>query len=137
MILSRQTITGVGIAAAALTAAVLAVANFVGTEPGEQGGAAEYALTLGFSLVIAIALFGWVIPRSERPGRAGLVVGLLAALSIAAYWSGLPYVLGPAAVALGLLGRARDETTTGTVAVALGSLATLAAVAAVVADQAF
>jgi hypothetical protein len=136
MILSRQTIAGVGIAAAALTAVVLAVANFVGTDAGDNGGGAEYAATLGLSLVIAIALFGWVIPRSERPGRAGLVVGVLAALSIAAFWSGLPYVLGPAAVAFGLLGRARGETGTGTVAVALGSLATLAAVVAVVVDQA-
>jgi hypothetical protein len=137
MILSRQTITALGIAAAALTAVALAVANFVGTEGGENGGAAEYALTLGFSLVIAIALFGWVIPRSERPGRAGLVVAILAALSVAAFWSGLPYVLGPAAVALGLLGRARGETGTATVAVVLGSLATLAAIVAVVVDQAF
>ena len=137
MLLTRQTIAALGIAAAALTAVVLAVANFVGTEAGESGGAAEYALTLGFSLVIAIALFGWVIPRSERPGRAGLVVAVLAALSVAAFWSGLPYVLGPAAIALGLLGRARGERGIAVVAVALGSLATLAAIAAVVLDQAF
>jgi hypothetical protein len=137
MILSRQTITALGIAAAALTAVVLAVANFVGTEASENGGAVEYAVTLGFSLLVAVALFGWVIPRSERPGRAGLVVAVLAALSVAAFWSGLPYVLGPAAVALGLLGRARGETGTAIVAVVLGSLATLAAIAAVVVDQAF
>jgi hypothetical protein len=137
MLLTRQTITGFGLVAAALTAVALAVANFVGTEAGENGGPAEYVVTLGFSLAIAIALFGWVIPRSERPGRAGLVVGILAALSIAAFWSGLPYVLGPAAVALGLLGRGRGETGTGSVAVVLGSLATLGAIAAVVVDQAF
>jgi hypothetical protein len=135
MTLTRQTISGVGVAAAALTAALLAVANFVGTETSENGGVPEYAITLGFSLLIALALFGWVIPRSERPARAGLIVGLLGALSVAAFWTGLPFVLGPAAVVLGLLGRARSEGGTATFAAAVGALATLAGVAAVVLDQ--
>ena len=103
MTLSRQNITGIGVAAAALSAIALAAANFVGT--GDNGGGAEYAVTLGGSLLLALALFGWVIPRTDRPARTGLIVGLLAMLSLAAFWSGLPYVLGPAAIVLGLLGR--------------------------------
>jgi hypothetical protein len=134
MILSRQNITGIGLAAAALTAVALAAANFIGTS--DNGGVPEYALTLGGSLLLAVVLFGWVIPRSDRPARAGLIVSLLAILSLAAFWSGLPYVLGPAAIVLGLLGRARPESRKqGTIAVGLGALATIAALAAVVLDQ--
>lgn len=135
MTLERQTIQLAGLAAAALTAVLLAVANFTGST--ENGGGVEYAVTLGFSLAVAAALFGLAIPRVERPARAGLIAGVLAVLSVAVFWSGLPYVLGPAAVALGLLGRGRGETGTGSVAVVLGSLATLGAIAAVVVDQAF
>jgi hypothetical protein len=52
------------------------------------------------------------------------------------FWSGLPYVLGPAAIVLGLLGRARaGSRTSGTVAVVLGVLATVGGVAAVLIDQ--
>jgi hypothetical protein len=133
MILSRQTIQLAGLAAAALTAVLLAVANFAGST--ENGGGAAYAVTLGFSLVLAAVLFGLAIPRIERPARAGLIAGVLALLSVAVFWSGLPFVLGPAAVVLGLLGRARDERAAGTVAVALGALATVGGIAALVADQ--
>jgi hypothetical protein len=135
MTLSRQNITGIGVAAAALTAAALAAANFIGTS--ENGGVPEYAVTLGASLLLAVALFGWVIPRSDRPARVGLIVGVLAILSLAAFWSGLPYVLGPAAIALGVLGRARAESRmAGTIAIVLGALATIAGLAAIVLDQA-
>jgi hypothetical protein len=135
MTFSRQNINGTGLAAAVLTAIALAVANFTGT--GGNGGGVEYAGTLAVSLLVAVALFGWVIPRSDRPARTGLVVGLLAVLSVAAFWSGLPYVLGPAAVVLGLLGRARSASRAqGTVAIVLGALATVGGLVAIVLDQA-
>ena len=134
MTLSRQTIVGSGIVAAILTAAALAAANFTGN--GENGGGPEYAVTLAVSLLVAVGLFGWVIPRTTRPAKVGLVVGAIALLSIAAYWTGLPFVLGPAAVVLGQLGRARSETRTpATIAVVLGLLATAGAIAAVIGDQ--
>ena len=135
MTLSRPTIVGFGIAAALLTAVALAAANFIG-EAGDNGGGPAYAMTLAVSLLVAIGLFGWVIPRTTRPAKVGLVVGVVALLSIAAYWTGLPYVLGPAAIVLGQLGRARAETRMpGTIAVVLGALATAGAIAAVVGDQ--
>ena len=136
MSLSRQAIHGAGVLAVALAAVALAVANFVSTEPGESGGGAAYAATLAISLLVAAAVFGWAIPRTERPGHVGLAVGAIGLLSVAAFWSGLPYVLGPAAIVLGLLGRSRPgQRTPGTVAVALGALTTAAAIAAVVLDQ--
>lgn len=135
MTLSRQNITGIGVAAAALTAIALAAANFIGSS--DNGGGREYAITLGGSLLLALALFGWFIPRTDRPARIGLIVGLLAILSLAAFWSGLPYVLGPAAVALGLLGRARSGSQSqATAAIVLGALATVAGLAAIALDQA-
>jgi len=114
----------------------LAAANFVGD--GENGGAGAFAITLVASLIVAGALFGWAIPRIERPARMGLIVGALGLLSIAAYWTGLPYVLGPAAVVLGLLGRTRiDGKGVATAAVVLGVLATVGGIAAMIGDQAF
>jgi len=134
--LSRQNILGIGLATAVLTAVALAAANFVGD--GENGGAGAFAITLVASLIVAGALFGWAIPRIERPARMGLIVGALGLLSIAAYWTGLPYVLGPAAIVLGLLGRTRiDGKGVATAAVVLGVLATVGGIAAMIGDQAF
>ena len=134
MTLSRVNLPAIGLGAAILAAVALAAANFTGD--GENGGAGPYAVTLAVSLLVAFALFGWAIPRMERPGRAGVIVGVVAVLSVAAYWLGLPYVLGPAAIVLGLLGRSRaEERVGGTVALVLGALATVGGVAAVVADQ--
>jgi hypothetical protein len=136
MTLSRQTIYLVGIVAAAVTAAALAAANFVATAPGDNGGGGEYAITLALSLAVAAAIFGWLIPRTRRPAHVGIVVGAIGLLSVAAFWSGLPYVLGPAAIVLGLLGRTRPEQrAAGTVAVALGALATAGALAGLFLDR--
>jgi hypothetical protein len=132
---SRLNLPAIGVGAAALTAAALAVANFGGD--GGNGGPGPYAITLVLSLAVAAALFGWAITRIDRPGRAGVIAGAVGVLSLAAFWSGLPYVLGPAAVALGLLGRSRAaERTAGTTAVVLGSLATIGGIAALIADRA-
>jgi hypothetical protein len=132
---SRPNLPATGIAAAALTAGALAIANFTGD--GDNGGVGPYAVTLVISLAVAAALFGWAIPRLEHPGRAGVIAGAVGLLSLAAYWSGLPYVLGPAAITLGLLSRSRaEERGAGTAAVVLGVLATVGGIAAVIADQA-
>lgn len=133
MTLSRQHVLGAGFLSAVLTAIALGAANFAGD--GENGGAGPYAATLAVSLVIAAALFGWAIPRTERPARAGLVAGAFALLSVPVFWSGLPYVLGPAAIVYGLLGRARaDGGGAATAAVVLGALATVLAVGGLVWD---
>jgi hypothetical protein len=133
MTLSRNTTIGIGFAATGLAAVALAVANFGG---GENGGAGPYAFTLVLCLAVAVALFGWAIPRIERPARAGAITGVLGALSVAAFWSGLPFVLGPAAIVLGLHGRRRETNrAAATVAVVLGALATAGGIAALIFDQ--
>jgi hypothetical protein len=135
MTLTRQNVVQIGIAASALCALALAGANFGGAE-GENGGVGPFLAMLGLSIAVAVAVFGWAIPRSDHPARAGLIAGALALLSLPLFWTGLPYVLGPAAVAFGLIGRARPEGRgAATLAVALGTLATVGAVAAVILDQ--
>ena len=135
MTLSRQNILGIGVAAVILAALALSGANFFGEE-GENGGLGAYVSMLAVSIAIAVTVFGWAIPRTDRPARGGLVAGALAVLSLPVYWTGIPYVLGPAAIALGLLGRARpDSRVAATTAVVLGALATAAGVAAVIVDQ--
>jgi hypothetical protein len=134
MTLSRQNILAAGLGAAFLTTVALAAANFLGD--GENGGSGPYVVTLAFALLVGAVLFGWAIPRIERPARMGLIVGAIGVLSIAAFWTGLPFVLGPAAIVLGLLSRARAEGKAGMVAALLGVLATVGGIAAVIADQA-
>ena len=129
MLLTRRDTAIAGLGAAALTAAALAVANFAGS--GESGGPGAYAVTLGGSLLLAVALFAWGIPRSARPGRLGLVLSLLGALSLVVFWSGLPYVLGPAAVVLGLRARGiAAERGQGTAGLVIGVLVTVVATVA-------
>ncbi|HET9675612.1 MAG TPA: hypothetical protein VFP31_12545 [Gaiellaceae bacterium] len=134
MSLTRSTVQMIGIAAAALTAAALAVANFGGG--GDDGGTGPYIVTLAVCIGIAVVLFGWAIPRTTHPARAGLIVGALGLLSLPVFWSGLPYVLGPAAIVFGLLGRTREGSGgAATAAIVVGALATTAGVLALVADQ--
>ena len=133
MSLTRTTLQIIGVAAAALTAVALAVANFAG---GGDGGTGPYVVTLAVCIGIAAVLFGWAIPRTTHPARAGLIAGVLGLLSLPVFWSGLPYVLGPAAIVFGLIGRSRDGGTgAATTAVVLGALATVLGVAALIGDQ--
>jgi hypothetical protein len=134
MTLSRNNTLSIGFATVVLAAIALAVANF---GEGEHGGAGPYAFTLVVSLAVAAALFGWAIPRIERPGRAGVITGAVGVLSLAAFWSGLPYVLGPAAIVLGLIGRSRPGNVgAANVAVVLGAIVTVGGIAALIFDQA-
>src|SRR5215207_1672549 len=69
-------------------------------------------------LVLSLVLLGLVLFRllpSRRaasgpgnpPARVGVVVGILAFLAIAVFWTGFPITLGAGAVGLGLAGRER------------------------------
>lgn len=86
-----------GALAVLVAAAALAPANF-GASPGENGGAAEYAVSVGLCAVLAGILFGIVLPRAERPARAAAWCAGLGVLSLAVFWSGLPFVLGAGAI---------------------------------------
>jgi hypothetical protein len=82
-----------------VAAAALAVANFTGD--GGDGGAGAYALGVGLVAVLAIVLFGRVLPGAAHPARAGWILAALALVSCVVFWSGLPFVLGFAAAYCG------------------------------------
>ncbi len=106
----------------------LAVANFAGN--GENGGAGPFAFTSVIAILAAVFLFGRVVPRSiERPNaaRVALILAALALLACVAFWSGLPQVLGPAAIVLGLAVPRNGESVA---AIGIGSLAYVASLVA-------
>ena len=103
-----------------VAAAALAVANFSGT--GENGGAEAFAFGVGLVAVLALVLFGRVLPAVEHPARAGWILAVLAVASCVVFWSGLPFPLGFGAAYCGArAGRAGPA--------AVGLLAVAAAVA--------
>ncbi len=105
----------IGIASAIGAAALAAYATLGGAEPNpDQVRTLPYVI--GFTLVMAGIMFGLVVPwaerrpqalRTNRPAKAGLVTSFLGLLTIVAFWSGLPVILGGAGVALGMAGQER------------------------------
>ncbi len=91
---------------------------------------AEVISMVALIAVVTGVVFGWAVPRSlagDRPGRAGLAYAVIAALLVLpAFWTGLPFVLGVAAVILGNAGRtARSGAGASIAAVVLGALTSL------------
>jgi quinol-cytochrome oxidoreductase complex cytochrome b subunit len=112
--MSREAI--IGIAAVALAIGVAAIANL-------SGGVAslgEVLILFGFVLVVATVVFGLVVPwaknsldtaTSNRPAKAGMVLSALGIITIVAFWSGLPVILGAGGATLGQVGRERAART--------------------------
>jgi ABC-type transport system involved in multi-copper enzyme maturation permease subunit len=98
---------------------------------GQNGGVGPLVVGIVLSGVVALAVGILVFSRARRPGRAGLVVGILGVLTVVAFWSGLPFVLGAHAVALARRARGGLATT----GLLLGGLAVIAAGAATVIDR--
>jgi hypothetical protein len=125
MVIGRNT-GAVGVAAALATLALLVLVNFVDVEAGESGGTIEFVVTGAVALGALLLVFGWYAPRAERPAIGGLTAGLFGLVSVLAFWSGLPFVLGAAGIALGARGRESNPRAgvaaivTGVAAIALG-----------------
>jgi hypothetical protein len=98
---------------------------------GQNGGTGPMALGLVLSGVVALAIGILVFSRTRRPDRAALVLGVLGVLTVVAFWSGLPFVVGAHAVALGRRARGRLAT----MAMVLGGLAVVGATVASVLDR--
>jgi hypothetical protein len=72
-----------------------------------------------------------LVPRHEaRPDdamRTGLILGVIAVITVLVFWTGLPFPLGAGAIALGLVGQESAAPTAGkgraVAAVVLGSIA--------------
>ena len=95
------------------TSAVLtAIGTFLG--PNDTGDATRddpstWLICVGIAVVTALVVFGLVVrtaPSGNAPRRA-LVLGVVAVLSVAVFWAGLPAVVAAGAVACALLDRDR------------------------------
>jgi hypothetical protein len=114
----------VAIGGLVLAAIIILVGN-TNLEPGENGGTGPAIVTSVICLVLAAALFAFVVPRARNTDRTALILGGAALLTIVVFWSGVTPVLAAAAVAV-----ARRAPAPGRAAVAgqiLGALGTLVA----------
>jgi hypothetical protein len=80
----------------------------------------DYLLVLAVIAVAVTAVYGLVLQRWGTP-RTGIILGVLALLTLVVFWSGLPVVLGVAAFVIGLSYRGSgDDTRAATAAIAPG-----------------
>jgi hypothetical protein len=112
--------TGIGVAAGLFAVAAMSYDHLV---PGDPGG---FVIGSALSVVLAAALFGWLVPRSkttpERAAQIGLVCSVLAVIpGLALVWLGLPFVLAGSGIALGLVGREGERRGRATAAVLIGA----------------
>lgn len=114
--------------------------NVIGNAEDEQGGLLFFLLTLAACAGLAAWLFGRFVPRTVESGstaapRTALVLGILAVLSWGFFWSGLPFIVAPAAIVLGVVSRTRGGGRMATAAIVLGTIALLASAGMVIGDE--
>jgi hypothetical protein len=109
--------------------AAMAVDHLLGDDPGLEDPPA-FAISAAIVVVVAILLFAGVVRRTRAPRRAALIVAIVAVLSLALIWLGVPFAVAPAAIALGL----RDKGRLATAAIAIGAVVLLVATGAYVYD---
>ncbi len=90
----------------------------------------EIVVSLGVAAAITAGVYAFLMPRAlERPSAGGTALALSAValvLTVPAFWSGLPLILGVAGAALGYAGRnAGSGTGRSITAIVLGALAVL------------
>jgi hypothetical protein len=111
--MSRRTLaaaTAVLIFVALLFAYALDVTN---NEEGDADVVGWLIVSAVASLIAALLLLRFV-PASEaepssdnKPARRALILGVLSLITVAVFWTGLPFALGVPALALAATGRAR------------------------------
>jgi hypothetical protein len=123
-------------------AVAAAVLLLIGMPIGYLGGNTSTGDVIGLIVLTLVmlglmaAIFQRLIPRQlaaadgvNRPARTGLVLGILAFITVVVFWTGLPFPLGAGAVALGLAGRElaprAGDHGRATAAIVLGALAVL------------
>jgi heme/copper-type cytochrome/quinol oxidase subunit 2 len=138
-----RSITGVAVLTAIVTTLALLWANFVDTpwrDPAtawginSDRGIVGLLLIAGFVALGVGVVYGVVVRRAmatdpAREARTAVILALVGVLTIVAFWTGLPIVLGSAAAHLGLDARARLGHTppTAGIAISLGLLVATAA----------
>jgi hypothetical protein len=136
---SRQTLAA---ATAVLIYVALAFGYVLDVTNNESGDSdvVGWLIVSTVASVIAAVLLMRFVPATEadpdtgnKPARRALVLGVLAVLSVAVFWTGLPFALGVPALALAATGTSRaPEQGHGGQATAAAVLAAFAIVAALV-----
>jgi hypothetical protein len=119
----------------ALVAALgLLIGMPIGWLPGKTG---DVVGMIGVSVVVLAIMAGlilWLVPRERRAvaraNRSALILGVLSIIVGGVFWTGLPFAVGAAAIALGLSQRESAAEGEGrgmaTAAAVLGGIAVLA-----------
>jgi membrane protease YdiL (CAAX protease family) len=127
--LSREFWIGSISAIAAASVATYAVLGGDGSASRYEEQVRTLPYVIIFAFVIAAVIFGLMVPwatkpsasRAKRPTIVGLASSIFGFLTIVAFWSGLPIILGAAGATLGQVGRERAQTA-GQRALALGAI---------------
>ncbi len=131
---TTRPVAGVAITTAIVTTVALLWANYVNTpwrDPGTEWGidtdqgAVGLLLIAGFVALGVGVVYGVVVRRAlagdpARAARTAMILALVGVLTIVAFWTGLPIVLGSAAALLGMDARTRLGHTPPTAAIAIG-----------------
>ena len=80
-------------------ALLIIVAGNYDVRPGENGGTVPAIVTSAVCLALTLVLFGYVVPRAANTDRTALILGIVAVVTVAGFWSGLTPVLASAAIA--------------------------------------
>jgi hypothetical protein len=122
--LSRE--TAIGLLAGTLAVAAMTVDHLIPGDP------IAFLVTSTLALALAAFVFAYIVPRTKASpepattaARTGILVSLLAALSMPTLFVGFPFVLGAGGVALGLLGRGGGRHRLATAAVVIGTIVVL------------
>jgi hypothetical protein len=97
-------VLAVGALGMAAAIGLTAYGTFAGADRATESA---YWIVVGISAAVAVLVFGLIVPRALRDGdagrraRTGLITSLIALLSVAVFWSGLPPILGSAGILLG------------------------------------
>jgi hypothetical protein len=129
-------------ATAVLIFGVLLFAYVLDVTNNEEGDAdvVGWLIVSAVASLIAALLLMRFVPASEaepsddnKPARRALILGVLSLITVAVFWTGLPFALGVPALALAATGQARaPQEGHGGQATAAGILAALAIVVSIV-----
>lgn len=134
--------TTLAIATAAIIVVSTAFGYWILASSGDKEVVGWIIVSIAASLIAAALLLRFV-PATEAeldgnaPARRALVLGVLALITVAVFWTALPIALGVPALVLGAEGRARSATSgqggEATAGALLGGIAALAAVVILIA----
>jgi hypothetical protein len=118
----RRLVTIYAVVSLVLAAVIIFLGNY-DLQPGDNGGLGPAIVTAVGCLVVAAIIYAVALPRTRRPDRTALILGILAVLSIVVFWSGVTPVL--AGGALAVTGGRGEVSRTGRVAQIAAVVATV------------